>query len=239
MILPLFWGLTLATPGQALLRRLLLGTLLLPVAFIMVLLYAQFQLALYRTHLPALTETPPADYILALLGVLLLLGCDPQQRQYRVAMQQLFHHDYRAATLTLGSLAENGHAPAQFRLGMLYRLGLGVPRNPRRAVYWFEKAARGDGIGGQYWLAESFRRGEGVPVSPELAFEWFHRLAERGYAPAQYQVALAYAGLSARRTGLAARSGASRGLGAENPAGAVLIFRAFFRQRRRWRKPEL
>ena len=130
---------------------------------------------------------------LALLGVLLLLGCDPQQRQYRVAMQQLFHHDYRAAALTLGSLAENGHAPAQFRLGMLYRLGLGVPRNPRRAVYWFEKAARGDDVGGQYWLAESFRRGEGVPVSPELAFEWFHRLAERGYAPAQYQVALAYA----------------------------------------------
>jgi hypothetical protein len=130
---------------------------------------------------------------LALLGVLLLLGCDPRQRQYRVAMQQLFHHDYRAAALTLGSLAENGHAPAQFRLGMLYRLGLGVPRNPRRAVYWFEKAARGDDVGGQYWLAESYRRGEGVPVSPELAFQWFHRLAERGYAPAQYQVALAYA----------------------------------------------
>ncbi len=130
---------------------------------------------------------------LALLGVLLLLGCDPQQSQYRVAMQQLFHHDYRAAALTLGSLAENGHAPSQFRLGMLYRLGLGVPRNPQRAVYWFDKAARQDDVGGQYWLAESFRRGAGVPVSPELAFEWFHRLAERGYAPAQYQVALAYA----------------------------------------------
>jgi hypothetical protein len=67
VILPLFWGLTLATPGRALVRRLLLGTLLLlPVAFGMVLLYAQFQLALYRTHLPALTETPPADYALAL-----------------------------------------------------------------------------------------------------------------------------------------------------------------------------
>ncbi len=67
VILPLFWGLTLATPGRALVRRLLLGTLLLlPVAFVMVLLYAQFQLALYRTHLPALTETPPADYALAL-----------------------------------------------------------------------------------------------------------------------------------------------------------------------------
>ncbi len=67
VILPLFWGLTLATPGRALLRRLLFGTLLLlPVVFAIVLLYAQFQLALYRTHVPLLTETPPADYALAL-----------------------------------------------------------------------------------------------------------------------------------------------------------------------------
>lgn len=67
VILPLFWGLTLATPGRGLLRRLLLGTLvLLPVVYVMMLLYAQFQLALYRTHLPLLTETPPANYALAL-----------------------------------------------------------------------------------------------------------------------------------------------------------------------------
>ena len=67
VILPLFWGLTLATPARALLHRLLLGTvLLLPVVFVMVLLYVQFQIALYRTHLPALTETPPALYALAL-----------------------------------------------------------------------------------------------------------------------------------------------------------------------------
>ena len=67
VIFPLFWGLTLATPGRGLLRRLLLGTaLLLPVAFGMTLLYAQFQLMLYRTHLPMLTETPPTDFALAL-----------------------------------------------------------------------------------------------------------------------------------------------------------------------------
>ncbi|MFO1371834.1 MAG: exosortase H-associated membrane protein [Candidatus Competibacteraceae bacterium] len=67
VILPLFWGLALATPGRKLLRRLLFGTLaLLPVALLTVLLYAQFQLVLYRTHIPLLTETPPTDYALAL-----------------------------------------------------------------------------------------------------------------------------------------------------------------------------
>lgn len=67
VILALFWGLTLATPGRGLLRRLLLGTCaLLPVIFIALLLYIQFQLALYRTHLPMLTEAPPTDFALAL-----------------------------------------------------------------------------------------------------------------------------------------------------------------------------
>lgn len=67
VILPLFWGLTLATPGPGLLRRLVIGSaILLPVAFVMILLYAQFELALCRTHLPLMTEKPPAVYALAL-----------------------------------------------------------------------------------------------------------------------------------------------------------------------------
>ena len=131
--------------------------------------------------------------ILLLSSVLLLTGCDPQQAQYRSAMQALFQGDMQSGIAMLAALAENGHAPSQFRLGFMYRTGLGTPRNLQRAGYWFEKAARQNDVGGQYWLAESYRRGEGLPASPELAFEWFQRLAERGYAPAQYQVALAYA----------------------------------------------
>lgn len=67
VILALFWGLTLATPGRGLFRRLLIGTCsLLPIIFAGLLLYVQFQLALYRTHLPILTEIPPSDFALAL-----------------------------------------------------------------------------------------------------------------------------------------------------------------------------
>lgn len=66
-IFPLFWGLTLATPGRHLLKRLLLGTaVLLPVAFIMALLTTQFVFALYRTHIPMLTVMPPNYFGLVL-----------------------------------------------------------------------------------------------------------------------------------------------------------------------------
>ena len=151
--------------------------------------------------------------LLLLVCLSLLTGCDDlQQARYRTGMQQLFHRDYRAGAATLASLAENGHAPSQFRLGFLYRQGLGVQRNSRLASYWFDKAARGGDVGGQYWLAESYRRGEGLPASPELAFEWFQRLAERGYAPAQYQVALAYA--------------EGRGVGRDDPAAIAWLRRA-------------
>ncbi len=64
---PLFWGLTLATPGRGLGRRLLLGTaLLLPIAIGMILLSTQFEFALNRTHLPTLTRMPPPYFILSL-----------------------------------------------------------------------------------------------------------------------------------------------------------------------------
>lgn len=254
VIFPLFWGLTLATPGRGLFRRLLVGTaLLVPVTLLIAVLAVQFQLVLYRTHLPMLTDLPPSDFALALpdgplvrllsglgrqlavlvlpigaplllwlslhggflrrlvlggllessehsgrsllfVGVLIVLiaGCNPQQTQYRSALQQLFqNHPIEAAAL-LTSLAENGHTPAQFRLGLLYRLGLGVAANPRLAVYWLEKAARQHEVGAQYYLADAYGRGIGIPRSPELAFQGFRTLAKRGYAPAQYRLARAY-----------------------------------------------
>ncbi|HRD68075.1 MAG TPA: tetratricopeptide repeat protein [Candidatus Competibacter sp.] len=165
---------------------------------------------------------------LALLGALLLLGCDPQQDQHRTAMHQLLQGDYRAGISTLASLAGNGHAPSQYRLGMLYRLGLGVPRNARLANYWFEKAARQNDVGGQYRLAESYRRGDGVPESPELAFEWFQRLAERGYAPAQYQIALAYAeGQGVARDDSAAIAWLQRAIAGGHPDAARRLAQAY------------
>jgi ankyrin repeat protein len=48
----------------------------------------------------------------------------------------------KAATLLLPS-AEAGNAEAQYRLGMLYRLGLGAGANDARARAWLERAAAG------------------------------------------------------------------------------------------------
>lgn len=128
-----------------------------------------------------------------MLAMLVLPGCHAREGEYRYAMKLVLSGQSASGARMLSGLALTGHAPSQYRLGLLYQLGKGVPRDLNRAAYWFEQAARRNDVGGQYGLAEAYLRGAGVPASPERAFEWFHRLAERGYAPAQYQVARAYA----------------------------------------------
>jgi TPR repeat protein len=53
--------------------------------------------------------------------------------------------DYVPAIRVFRALAEQGNAKAQGVLGVMYRRGQGVSRNPVRAFLWFSRAAaRGD-----------------------------------------------------------------------------------------------
>lgn len=78
-------------------------------------------------------------YLLALTCVLLpgLLWADFQSGQ--AAYQR---GDYTTAREIWLSLAEQGDAKAQLKLGQIYRLGEGVPRDYRIATDWFAKAAQ-------------------------------------------------------------------------------------------------
>ena len=49
--------------------------------------------------------------------------------------------DYATALRELQPLAEQGHAPAQSGLGMMYFQGTGVSKDYKTAVKWFRHAA--------------------------------------------------------------------------------------------------
>ena len=49
--------------------------------------------------------------------------------------------DYATAIRELRPLAEQGDADAQFNLGTMYGIGLGVPQDFAKAVKWYRKAA--------------------------------------------------------------------------------------------------
>ena len=72
--------------------------------------------------------------------------------------------------------AEQGDAHAQFRLGRIYRKGVGVPQNDAEAVKWFRLAAEQGHPYAQQALGTMYLYGQGVPKNDAEAEKWL-RLA--------------------------------------------------------------
>ncbi len=70
-------------------------------------------------------------------------------------------------------LADRGDPAAQYRLGLLYKTGLLVPRNAGEAATWFQKAAEQGQVDAEYELGMAFLSGEGVSQDNVNAYTWF------------------------------------------------------------------
>jgi hypothetical protein len=71
--------------------------------------------------------------------------------------------------------AEAGDAAAQFRLGVMYANGKGVPKDAAEAVKWFSKAAEQGYADAQFNLGVMCANGEGVMESPSAAADWYYK----------------------------------------------------------------
>ena len=94
----------------------------------------------------------------------------------------------------LSAMAEQGSAPAQYNLGMLYNNGIGTTQDTHRAFEWFEKAAAaGDPLAsykvGCYYAGQFSGV---VPVDHDKALAAKLVAAKAGYFRAQYEVGNAY-----------------------------------------------
>ena len=94
---------------------------------------------------------------------------------------------------TLLAKANTGNAEAQFNLGTIYDLGLGVKQDPVKAATWYRKAAEQGYAHAQSTLAALYFGGEGVPQDYAQAAEWYRKAAEQGLAEAQYNLGQIYA----------------------------------------------
>ena len=68
--------------------------------------------------------------------------------------------------------AEQGHATSQFKLGEMYYLGQGVPRDYKEAFKWYRKAAEQGNFDAQIQLGVMYSNGEGVSRDYVLAYMW-------------------------------------------------------------------
>ncbi len=88
--------------------------------------------------------------------------------------------------------ADRGHAGAQYKLGVMYSLGQGVPKNEPESLAWLRKAADQGHANAQLSVGLSYSNGVGVPKDEKEAASWYRKAAEQGFADAQYCLAGAY-----------------------------------------------
>ena len=98
-------------------------------------------------------------------------------------------HDYATAMRLWRSLAEQGNAAAQFKLGTMYEFGQGVPIDYAQAVVWIRKAADAGYASAQDNLGLMYHFGQGVPLDDARAVLWWLKAAGQGDAPGLFSSA--------------------------------------------------
>src|SRR4051794_26144099 len=93
----------------------------------------------------------------------------------------------------LKAKADSGDAEAQFALGLMYDLGIDVPRNYAESGKWYLKAANQGLAEAQFKLGvRYFEFGKQARENYTTAFTWFYRAANQGIAEAQFNIGLMY-----------------------------------------------
>lgn len=90
----------------------------------------------------------------------------------------------------LQSLAQQGEAGAQYKLGNLFLDGGGDSQDQARAAEWHRKAAEQGHVEAQVSLGYMYFPGRGVILDNAEAVTWFRRAAEQGHPRAQYMLGL-------------------------------------------------
>lgn len=87
--------------------------------------------------------------------------------------------DFPAALGVLQPLADQGVAPAQKYIGLMYDEGDGVQLDDVQAIYWYRLAADQGDAEAQYLLGTMFDFGEGVAEDNAQAVQWYRLAAEQ------------------------------------------------------------
>ena len=128
-----------------------------------------------------------------IVAVVLLTTTSAFAADFEKGLRAYNKGDYKAALRQFRPLAEEGHAEAQFNLGVMHYYGEGIPKDDGQAVFWYRKAAEQGVAEAQFNLGFMYANGEGVPEDDRQAVFWFRKAAEQGVAPAQTNLGTMYA----------------------------------------------
>lgn len=113
--------------------------------------------------------------------------------QFQLGSAKLETGDAAAGAALIRSAAEQGIAPAQYRLAKLYEAGAGgLGVDERAALDWTKRAAEAGHRRAIHNLGIYHAEGRGTPQDFAEAARWFERAAILGAADSQYNLAVLY-----------------------------------------------
>jgi TPR repeat protein len=124
--------------------------------------------------------------VLAFALVLTLSGLS--RSEYEKGAAAFDQEDYAVALQELQAPAGEGDARAQFLLGVMHGMGLGVPQDYAASLMWLRNAAFQGNANAQSCLGVIYDEGKGVNQDYAEAARWYLKAAEQGNANAQYSL---------------------------------------------------
>lgn len=76
--------------------------------------------------------------------------------------------------------AKAGHSDSQFNVALMYEQGLGVSKNEKEALFWYESSAAQGNAGAQFNLGVLYENGVGTTIDFAKANEWYRKASEQG-----------------------------------------------------------
>ena len=88
--------------------------------------------------------------------------------------------------------AQTDNAYAQMRVSEMYKTGIGVRKDMKKALQWLMKAGDNDDQDAQFEVGEILYKGEGVPQDEVEAAQWFAAAAYQGHRRAAEYLGVMY-----------------------------------------------
>ncbi|MHA1597739.1 MAG: SEL1-like repeat protein [Alphaproteobacteria bacterium] len=122
------------------------------------------------------------------LTVMVGLSGSAAATEFDAAMTAYNTGDYSSALSDFRILAKQGHAGAQYWIGVMYNKGRGVEVDIPEAIRWYRMAAAQDYVDAIYNLSWIYGKGAGVPIDMAKVVKWTRKAADLGDAESLYSM---------------------------------------------------
>jgi TPR repeat protein len=123
--------------------------------------------------------------VVSLLDRPSLAGLQEGVAAYEAGNLPLAVKEFRAA-------AEKGDALCQYNLALMYERGIGVGKDEKEALAWYQKSAVQGNSNAQFNLGVLYENGRGTTVDFPQAHRWYRKAAEQGDALAIGNLGMLY-----------------------------------------------